>query len=627
MGKAGATRRGALGALVGAAVAPHIQAAELAKTAALGVSNFYGVARFGNEAAAIAAGEAATSVGSTFSIDDGSGNLIVRERTLAGSVEVARMVTPASLAQGDGLRRAGFKQPKSPKMRNGFEKTLDRPVDVEDYESSAELLDYERTTRRRIELGASLEVLASQLTLDLDEPVSNVGIVIEGRGWNLNTPALSSGYDGAALTVPILNLNRPRPSAINNNAVTRLQDFAVVGGDVPKTAATGQHGISGSVNGSIMDGLLVQYCGGHGLSLEHSYIAHVKGGLFFGNHGNGINILYAFNAGVVDQIRAYANGRAWTGDQGNIFLFGFGNSNYSAVIRDADVSYSGYVAWSMAAGTITSISVSAGVATVTTSAAHGRSTGDKIGVRRATIASSGTPSGLASTYGYAITVTGANTFTFPCPGVANSVFTAANMPDVVIGPNSHGLIALGNEGTRIEGFYCEDPIGPAMYLSQSKGVVIVGGFILNGDVIIEAVTGVEIGGMKFQGESRLITGETSHRAEINVLSSNVFDSPANWVRSAYFMMDGRRYGPAPPSNGVWQVGDVLHNSRASAGDPACWYCTMAGSPGTWQPLGIVGARLMGAVADPGGGAVVDAEARTAIGQILTELRSKNFMSS
>lgn len=106
--KSGFTRRGGIGGLVGAAVAPHVEAAQLAAATAMAASNFFGTGQFGSEAAAIAAGELATPPGALFSVDDGSGALIYLERTAEGSVEVARAVTPSALAGAGGAGAIGW---------------------------------------------------------------------------------------------------------------------------------------------------------------------------------------------------------------------------------------------------------------------------------------------------------------------------------------------------------------------------------------------------------------------------------------------------------------------------------------------------------------------------------------
>lgn len=129
-----ATRRALLGSMAGVAVLPLLDAAPLAAATAQAASNFYGTARYGNPALAVAAGEAATIPGALFSIDDGNGNLIYRERTTAASVEVARTVSPAALAESGGSGGVGFTQIGDGAMRRSVETELrERPVSVRQF--------------------------------------------------------------------------------------------------------------------------------------------------------------------------------------------------------------------------------------------------------------------------------------------------------------------------------------------------------------------------------------------------------------------------------------------------------------------------------------------------------------
>jgi hypothetical protein len=44
---------------------------------------------------------------------------------------------------------------------------------------------------------------------------------------------------------------------------------------------------------------------------------------------------------------------------------------------------------------------------------------------------------------------------------------------------------------------------------------------------------------------------------------------------------------AAPVNGTWRVGDVVHNSAPLTGGYVGWVCTVAGTPGTWKPFGLI----------------------------------------
>lgn len=103
------TRRGAIGGLAASATGAFTQAGVDQQFAVIAsaTSNFFGVARYANTAAAIKAGELSTALGTLFSVDDGLGNLFYRERTLDGSIEVAATITPTSLAEPNAAQRIG----------------------------------------------------------------------------------------------------------------------------------------------------------------------------------------------------------------------------------------------------------------------------------------------------------------------------------------------------------------------------------------------------------------------------------------------------------------------------------------------------------------------------------------
>ena len=44
---------------------------------------------------------------------------------------------------------------------------------------------------------------------------------------------------------------------------------------------------------------------------------------------------------------------------------------------------------------------------------------------------------------------------------------------------------------------------------------------------------------------------------------------------------------AAPVTGTWQVADRVYNSAPAIGQYAGWICTVAGSPGTWRPFGLI----------------------------------------
>ena len=46
---------------------------------------------------------------------------------------------------------------------------------------------------------------------------------------------------------------------------------------------------------------------------------------------------------------------------------------------------------------------------------------------------------------------------------------------------------------------------------------------------------------------------------------------------------------AAPTDGTWQVGDIVWNTSATAGGTVGWICTTAGTPGTWKTFGAIAA--------------------------------------
>lgn len=44
---------------------------------------------------------------------------------------------------------------------------------------------------------------------------------------------------------------------------------------------------------------------------------------------------------------------------------------------------------------------------------------------------------------------------------------------------------------------------------------------------------------------------------------------------------------SPPSTGTYDVGDLVVNQAPAGGEPSGWTCIAAGTPGTWQPVGVV----------------------------------------
>jgi hypothetical protein len=61
-----------------------------------------------------------------------------------------------------------------------------------------------------------------------------------------------------------------------------------------------------------------------------------------------------------------------------------------------------------------------------------------------------------------------------------------------------------------------------------------------------------------------------------------------WKLSVDNMLIGGRLtaaGNAAPTTGTWTRGDYVRNINPAVGQPKGWYCTVAGTPGTWVSEG------------------------------------------
>lgn len=116
----------------------------------------------------------------------------------------------------------------------------------------------------------------------------------------------------------------------------------------------------------------------------------------------------------------------------------------------------------------------------------------------------------------------------------------------------------------------------------------------------------EIGGTRTTGTWYALdaaSGTVIDRAVAFTLSSAVNSAPGNVTADyPYQLMNfGRQLwafkfgsgqknwidGTAAPASGTWAVGDIVWQSDSAAGGYVGWYCTTAGTPGTWKQFGAI----------------------------------------
>lgn len=87
--------------------------------------------------------------------------------------------------------------------------------------------------------------------------------------------------------------------------------------------------------------------------------------------------------------------------------------------------------------------------------------------------------------------------------------------------------------------------------------------------------------VKFEVRSGDSTGVFEHLNVTILTSKTVFDNSR-----PYFAFN-KKTGPAAPTAGDWEQGDLVYNNNPSPGAPLGWICTAAGTPGTWKQIGTI----------------------------------------
>lgn len=412
--------------------------------------------------------------------------------------------------------------------------------------------------------------------------VNNLGVHLFGEAMG----PISGVLSGTRLQIVgnINGINVQNTTSNNGDARIIIEDMLLYGDGT--NAAGGSGIIANLANNMILRNLFIQDFRNHGIFLSQCYGSSVDDCTILRCRVWGFWADQAFNLGSLRRLKIYGCGRSYSnGVQGSLFLSGTGNENLGVFIDDVDVSYAGFNAFQLFQRTnasLTNITVAAGVATVTTLAAHGLSTGNLIAVVGATV-----DPNLNTIYPPSITVTGANTFTF-ATNAANGVYNEATL---VIGPASYGFLINSTRGLVLHG-YSEDTIGPAVYFGAGTTSFEVEGGYWQGGIgsavmIFDSVQRGRIAGMYLNGiNARLFVNGAAGPNDVNVCSNNTYASGASVVfGSTHWMKDGQYYSAAIPTTGTWVAGARVVRSPPAVGQPKAWSCTVGGTPGTWVSEG------------------------------------------
>lgn len=360
-----------------------------------------------------------------------------------------------------------------------------------------------------------------------------------------------------------------------------LHGFGIYGlGGAVATAGYGVN-VNNCANVRLKD-LWIQGHGQAGVFFFKCYGASIEDSYVFKNRIWGIRCNQAFNLGNIRRCKVYSNGYVWTSQTSNIALSGSGNQNLGVVIEDTDFSYAGSdLAWyKRSDSTLVSIVCSGTIATATTLTAHDRASSDKVFITGATVQTT-----LNSKYQETITVTGANTFTWPSSTPAGT-YTESTLQ---VAPYSVGLSVVDTYGITIGG-YAEDCSGPAMYIgATTNSFDIKGGYYQGGSagglIVIDDASAGKISAARFNGPNAGIYGGLAMRPHaVDVQSSCSYSSNASFF-STFAMTDGLYFYSTAPTTGTWSVGAYVKQKAPSVGQPKGWYCTVAGTPGTWVSEG------------------------------------------
>jgi len=326
---------------------------------------------------------------------------------------------------------------------------------------------------------------------------------IEGAGWSINQPTLGTvikdtlNVDGLFLDyVPSHVAGGPAnwtPPSANSDERQYLAHFALKGpggAPTPGTETINLEGVVTTIDKG--NGIVLNWV--NQLVLEDVQITGYQADGIFGyrcfssqfyklfvhqNGNNGIHLKQTSNAVRISKCVSLGNGmRPAAVSRYNILVDG-GESLGPVIDGPCDVSYGGNSApavISIAAGTLLSIVVSAGVASIN-AIGHGYSVGNQISIKGATVAP-----GLNTIYAASVIAPVAANFFTIATSAPNGTYTDTFL---AVAPYVVGVSFGTVTGGQIEA-YSEDCTGPGMYIAADcKGIAVRGGYWQNNKILVD----------------------------------------------------------------------------------------------------------------------------------------------
>ncbi|MGH7454038.1 MAG: hypothetical protein ACRENG_21985 [bacterium] len=232
--------------------------------------------------------------------------------------------------------------------------------------------------------------------------------------------------------------------------------------------------------------------------------------------------------------------------------------------------------------------------------------------------------------------TAAHGFTNGCRGaiIANNIIQNARIGISLLATNS---TTMWNKEITIQNNYISNSQRGAIVADSVEGISVIGNRIENvntsgtasqraidlnrvdkdviiKDNILRSTTSVEYAISVSRPKSTADIREIGNVFNIATTTAKNNINFAGKIAAKYFSQDSIRmhFRAGAPDSGTWAKGDITFNRNPDDGENFAWICTVAGTPGTWTP---VGAKINGiGVSDTTGYVLTAAGAATITGK-------------
>lgn len=90
-----------------------------------------------------------------------------------------------------------------------------------------------------------------------------------------------------------------------------------------------------------------------------------------------------------------------------------------------------------------------------------------------------------------------------------------------------------------------------------------------------------------------ITSTTILISKVQLVEFDTYQQAADYLKSDFYALPSGDpiswHDSAIPTTGTYTKGDIIYNTNAGPGGYVGWYCVTAGTPGIWNPFGLISA--------------------------------------